>query len=125
MRKVWIFGMLGLAVVAATSAQAAGGNAANGVAVFARCAICHTNSRGEGNKLGPNLFGVVGRQAGTAPDFSYSAPMKNAGFAWTDAKLNAYIKAPAVVVPGNKMVFAGLSSDVQRADLIAYLDTLK
>jgi len=124
MRKIWMFGVLGLVAMAATSVQAAG-DAAKGAQVFPRCAICHSNAKGDGNKIGPNLFGVVGRKAGTAPNFSYSAAMKSAGFVWTNDKLNAYIKAPAIVVPGNKMAFAGLPSDSQRADLVAYLGTLK
>lgn len=121
MRRLFWIALLGL--IAATPAAAA--DAAKGATVFARCGICHTNAKGEGNKIGPNLFGVVGRKAGTAPDFSYSAAMKNAGFVWTDAKLDAYIKSPQTVVPGNKMAFAGLPSDGQRADLIAYLNTLR
>ena len=124
MRKIWMFGMLGLVAMATTSAQAAG-DAAKGAADFARCAICHANTKGGGNRIGPDLFGVVGRKAGTAPDFSYSAAMKSAGFVWTNDKLDAYIKAPAMVVPGNKMAFAGLPDATQRADLVAYLDTLK
>ncbi|HUO91871.1 MAG TPA: cytochrome c family protein [Rhizomicrobium sp.] len=113
-----------LGVAAAGAAQAAG-NATAGAQVFTRCAMCHSNAKGEGNKIGPNLFGVVGRKAGTVPEFSYSAAMKNAGFVWTNAKLDAYITSPATVVPGNKMMFPGISSAPQRANLIAYLDTLK
>jgi cytochrome c len=124
MRKIWMVGMLGLVAMAAAPAQAAG-DAAKGAADFGRCAICHANTKGGANKIGPNLFGVVGRKAGTAPDFSYSAAMKSAGFVWTADKLNAYIKAPAAVVPGNKMAFAGLPQDGLRADLVAYLGTLK
>jgi cytochrome c len=120
--------MIGIVVVAAGLAAApaaAAGNAASGAQVFARCAICHTNAKGAGNRIGPDLFGVVGRKAGTAPGFSYSAAMKGAGFLWTNDKLDAYIKSPALTVPGNKMPFSGLPSAGQRADLIAYLDTLK
>jgi cytochrome c len=124
MRAFLLIGIVGFAVAAATSAGAAG-DAKKGAAVFARCGICHSSAKGEGNKIGPNLFGVVGRKAGTAADFSYSAAMKSAGFVWTDAKLDAYIKSPATVVPGNKMAFAGVSADGQRADLVAYLNTLK
>jgi len=122
MRALVLIGLVGL--VAAGAAQAAG-NATAGAQVFVRCAMCHSNAKGEGNKIGPNLFGVVGRRAGTAADFSYSAAMKNAGFVWTNAKLDAYIAAPAKVVPGNKMMFPGIAQASQRADLIAYLDTLK
>jgi len=103
----------------------AGGNAKAGEAVFQRCAMCHTHAKGEGNAVGPNLFGVVGRKAGSIPGFFYSVAMKNAGFTWTNARLDAYIAAPQKVVSGNRMPFAGLPSARQRADLIAYLDTLK
>ncbi|MGD0142734.1 MAG: cytochrome c family protein [Rhizomicrobium sp.] len=113
-----------LGSVLATSAQAAG-NAANGAGVFDRCGICHSNTKGGPNKIGPNLFGVVGRKAGTYPGFSYSSAMASSGIVWTDAKLDAYIAAPSTVVPGNKMPFAGITNTNQRADLIAYLNTLK
>jgi cytochrome c len=122
MRMSVLVALLGL--IAAGAAHAAG-NATAGAQVFVRCAMCHSNAKGEGNKIGPNLFGVVGRKAGTAADYSYSAAMKNAGFAWTNAKLDAYLTLPAKVVPGNKMLFPGIPQASQRADLIAYLDTLK
>jgi cytochrome c len=113
-----------LAAAVSTSALAAG-NATNGASVFDRCAICHSNTKTGGNKIGPNLFGVVGRKAGTYPGFSYSSAMQKAGFVWTDAKLDAYIASPQTAVPGNKMPFAGITNNSQRADVIAYLDTLK
>jgi cytochrome c len=112
-------------LVLANGAMAAGGNAQSGQQVFQRCAICHSHERGEGNRLGPNLFGIVGRKAGSVASFSYSPAMKNAGFVWTDQKLNAYLKSPPAVVPGNRMAFAGISSESDRANLVAYLDTLK
>jgi len=116
--------VISFATTAATAAHAAG-NAATGAVMFNRCAICHDNHKNGITKIGPNLFGVVGRMAGTSPGFSYSSAMKSAGFAWSDAKLDAYITSPQQVVPGNKMAFAGISNAGQRADLIAYLDTLK
>jgi cytochrome c len=112
------------AAAMSTSALAAG-NAANGAGVFDRCAICHSNTKTGGNKIGPNLFGVVGRKAGTYPGFSYSSAMASYGVVWTDAKLDAFIASPQTAVPGNKMPFGGISNATQRADLIAYLDTLK
>lgn len=123
MRKfTFAFSML---AALATGHTVAAGNAASGATVFARCAICHSNAKGAGNMIGPNLFGVVGRKAGSVPGFYYSAAMKSSGIVWTNDKLDAYIKSPARVVPGNRMPFAGLPNDTQRADLIAYLDTLK
>jgi cytochrome c len=112
------------AAAMATSALAAG-NATNGASVFERCAICHSNTKSGPNKIGPNLFGIVGRKAGTYPGFSYSSAMTKSGIVWTDAKLDAYISSPQTAVPGNKMPFAGIANNNQRADVIAYLDTLK
>jgi cytochrome c len=106
-----------------TAAMAA--DAKNGQAMFSRCAACHNNTKGGPNGLGPNLFGVVGRKAGTLKDFSYSAAMKRAGFVWNNQKLDMYIADPAKTVPGNRMTFAGIADTKQRGDLIAYLDTLK
>jgi cytochrome c len=110
--------------IVSTSALAAG-NAANGAGVFDRCAICHSNTKTGGNKIGPNLFGVVGRKAGTYPGFSFSSALTSSGVVWTNAKLDAWITSPSALVPGNKMPFSGISNAGQRADLIAYLDTLK
>jgi len=115
---------MGVAMTAASAAQAAG-DAATGAVVFNRCAVCHDNHRNGIIKIGPDLFGVVGRKAGTYPGFSYSGAMKSAGFTWTNEKLDAYITSPQAVVPGNKMAFAGISNAGQRADLVAYLDTLR
>ncbi|HEX3430373.1 MAG TPA: cytochrome c family protein [Rhizomicrobium sp.] len=113
------------AILVTTTTAHAAGNAGAGVGLFSRCAICHSNSKGGPNKLGPNLFGVVGRKAGTYPGFSYSAAMQHAGFAWTAAKLNDYLANPQKVVPGNDMPFAGIPDAGQRAHIVAYLATLK
>ena len=107
------------------AAQAMAADAKNGASVFERCAICHSNTKDAPAKIGPNLFGVVGRKAGTMPDFSYSAAMKSAGFVWTADKLTAYVQHPQVVVPGNRMAFAGINSAKDSQDLVAYLATLK
>lgn len=111
-------------VVAASNAFAAG-DATKGKATFQRCAICHRVDKGGGNGLGPNLFGVVDRKAGTVAGFNYSAAMKNSGITWSADKIDAYIEHPAAIVPGNHMAFAGISDAGQRADVVAYLATLK
>jgi len=116
--------LAGLTTLAIGSAQAAG-DPANGKSLFARCAICHKVTKDGGNGLGPNLFGVGGRKAGTAAGFAYSTAMKNSGITWTEDKLEAYIADPKGTVPGNKMAFAGLSGHGQAADVAAYLLTLK
>ena len=111
------------ALLAATAAQA--GDAAKGKDVFKRCAICHRDDKGGGNGLGPNLFGIVGRKAGSLPGFSYSAAMRNSGIVWSQDKLTAYVTHPAQVVPGNRMAFAGIGNPQMVSDLVAYLATLK
>lgn len=115
--------VLSFAALSASNAQAA--DAKNGQAVFSRCAACHNNTKGGPNGLGPNLFRVVGRKAGSVKDFPYSAALKSAGFVWTNQKLDAWIANPAKTIPGNRMAFAGIADATQRRDLIAYLDTLK
>jgi cytochrome c len=115
--------LMGVALMFVTQANAA--DPKNGAQVFQRCAICHSNTKGAPAKIGPNLWGVVGRKAGSVAEFSYSPAMKSAGFAWTTDKLAAYAQHPQVVVPGNRMPFGGLSSAKDAADVAAYLATLK
>lgn len=111
------------ALAMTSAAQAADAN--NGRIVFGRCAVCHTTAKGGSNGLGPNLFGIVGRKAATAPNFMYSGAMKNSGISWTADKLKAWIAAPARLVPGTKMAFGGISNAKQIDDVVAYLATLK
>ena len=94
-----------------------------GQKVFAQCAACH--SADARNGVGPGLKGIIGRKAGTAPGFHYSHAMKKFGKTWDASTLNAYLANPQAVVPGNVMPFSGLPDAAQRADLVAYLGTLK
>lgn len=100
------------------------GDAANGKLVYAKCAACHSVNAGE-NRLGPSLHGVFGREAGKAPNYNYSPANKNSHYVWTGEHLFTYLENPRQAMPGNKMAFAGLADAQQRADLIAYLETLK
>lgn len=94
-----------------------------GVVAFQRCAACHST---DGSKrAGPTLAGVVGRKAGSTPGFPYSRAMKNATVVWDDESLDAYLAAPQKFMPGNVMAFSGLPDAKARADVIAYLGTLK
>ncbi len=112
------------AFVAAVGAQAAG-DATAGQALFkTKCGICHSPVAGQ-NRVGPSLFGVVGRPAGTAPGYNYSEANKSSGKTWDDATLDTYLTNPKALVPGTKMVFPGLPDAADRANVIAYLDTLK
>ncbi|OWJ69074.1 c-type cytochrome [Inquilinus limosus] len=96
---------------------------AHGETVFKACAACH--AKDQTNRTGPGLQGVVGRTAGTAPGFRFSHAMKQSGIVWDEKTLNAYLAAPQKAVPGNTMPYAGLKNNQDRADLIAYLATLK
>ncbi|HUC68356.1 MAG TPA: cytochrome c family protein [Stellaceae bacterium] len=110
-----------LAAAPAVRAQ----DAAQGEVIFKRnCAICHTVEAGK-NKIGPSLAGVVGRKAGTAPGYSYSDANKNSGITWSDAELDKYLTDPRGVVPGTKMLFAGLKNPDDRKNVIAYLKQQK
>jgi cytochrome c len=125
MLHIRMFAVAALMAASALSGQAQGADAKAGQQVFARCAICHSNAKGAPARIGPNLWAVSGRKAGTQPDFSYSAALKASGIVWTDANLDKWSAGPAAMVPGNRMAFAGISSAKDRADLVAYLDTLK
>ena len=114
-----------LAALLSASGAQAGGDAAKGKIVFQRCAICHRAEKDGGNGLGPNLFGVAGRKAGAVANFSYSVALKNSGLTWTQDKLIAWVAHPSGLVPGNRMAFAGLPDPQDRADVVAYLATLK
>ncbi|HEY2071064.1 MAG TPA: cytochrome c family protein [Rhizomicrobium sp.] len=120
-----VFAAVSLTVLLGASAAQSAGNAVSGQQVFARCAICHSNTKGAPARIGPNLWAITGRKAGTQPDFAYSAALKASGIVWTPANLDKWIAGPAVMVPGNRMAFSGLSDPGQRADLVAYLGTLK
>jgi cytochrome c len=98
-------------------------DAAAGKQAFTQCAACHSVETVNG--AGPSLQGIFGRKAGTFPGFRYSRALKNAGIAWDDKNLDAYLADPQKLVPGNVMPFSGVADAKQRADLIAYLKTVK
>ncbi|MGC2809027.1 MAG: cytochrome c family protein [Bradyrhizobium sp.] len=102
----------------------ASASAERGAQIAKQCQICHNVEEGKGPKIGPDLYGVVDRPVASQPGFSYSAALKAKGGKWTFAALNKWITNPRADVPGTSMTFAGLSRDKQRADVIAYLDTL-
>jgi cytochrome c len=85
------------------------------------CASCHTFGPGEPNRVGPNLYGIVGRKVASHAGFSYSASLARAGGRWTYEALDRFLSSPARAVPGTKMSFAGLRNPQNRAQVIAYL----
>lgn len=114
-----------LTLLAAAPAIASAQDAAQGRSVFqANCAVCHVVTPNAHATIGPNLFGVAGRHAGSAAGFAYSPAMQHSGITWTNERLFAYIQAPAATVPGNRMPYAGLHNPQQAASLVAYLATL-
>jgi cytochrome c len=114
------FSIAGAALVASIGAAAAQ-DAAAGEKVFAKCKVCHQIGESAKNMVGPVLNGVVGRPAGTYPGYHYSDANKNSGITWDEATLKVYLKDPKAKVPGTKMVFPGLTSDDDIANVIAYL----
>jgi cytochrome c len=111
--------------IAASVASARAADAKKGQVAFAVCQACHTVNKGGSNTIGPNLFGVVGRKAASLPGFYYSPALKSANVVWTNDKLKAWVMGPSKVVPGTRMVFAGVPDSNRAADIVAYLDTLK
>ena len=97
------------------------GDAKKGKKVFSKCKACHTIKKGGKNRVGPNLYGVVGSKAAQAKGFRYSKAMKNSGITWDEATLDKFLTKPKKLVKKTKMAFGGLKKDSQRADLIAYL----
>ena len=117
--------LVALTIVAAFSgaypatAQAAG-DPVKGKSVFARCAACHAVEAGK-NRVGPSLAGVVGRKAASVPGYVYSPALKSSGLVWNQATLDRYLLNPRAMVPGTKMIFAGLPKPSDRADVITYI----
>lgn len=95
-----------------------------GAQISKQCQICHNLQEGQGPKVGPDLYGVVGRQVASVAGFNYSAPLKAKGGTWTFDALNKWLTKPSADVPGTAMTFAGIANEKQRADVIAYLNTL-
>lgn len=96
------------------------GDAAAGKKVYNKCKTCHSLEAGK-NKLGPNLAGIIGREAGSVEGYKYSKAMASSGIVWDEATLDAFLAKPKEVVPKSKMAFAGLKKEKQRQDVIAYL----
>jgi cytochrome c len=95
-----------------------------GTAAAKKCGACHDFTKGGPNKVGPNLYGVVDRARASEAGFNYSAAMKAKGGNWTIDDLNQFINNPRGFIPGTNMTFAGIQRGGERADVIAYLNSL-
>jgi len=104
-----------MAVFASTSA-------AEGAKVFKKCAACHSIAEGGKNKIGPALWGVLGRQAGSLPDYKYSKAMAEHGKKWSFEEMNGFLIKPKDWIKGTKMSYAGLKSEKERAAVILYMN---
>lgn len=107
------------------SPKLASANVDAGKAIFQKvCSTCHTIDKGGPNKVGPNLWGVVGRKKGSHEGFSYSSGMEAKGGDWTYEDIDHMIFKPTAYIKGTKMAFAGLPKEQERADVIAFLRTM-
>jgi len=109
----------------AVADAAASASADAGSKIFKKCQACHSGEKGGPNKVGPNLWGVVGRPKASHEGFNYSDAMKAKGGNWTLPDLAAFVHSPKEFVPGTKMLFPGVSDPSDLSDLLAYLNTLK
>ena len=118
--------MAALLLAGASLAVHAAGDAKRGAQVFDdECSDCHTSTAGGKNGKGPALFGLVGRSAGSVAGYDYSEANKASHFVWTAEQLEAYLPNPKGAIPGTKMRYSGLKDAAERADVIAFLQTLK
>ena len=104
-----------MAIFASTSA-------AEGAKVFKQCLACHSIAEGGKNKIGPALWGVLGRQAGSLPDYKYSKAMAAHGKKWSFEEMNGFLIKPKDLIKGTKMAYAGLKSEKERAAVILYMN---
>ena len=100
----------------------ASSSAAEGAKVFKKCAACHSIAEGGKNKIGPALWGVLGRQAGSLPDYKYSKAMAAYGKIWSFEEMNGFLIKPKDWIKGTKMSFAGLKKENERAAVILYMN---
>ena len=104
-----------MALLAAASTE-------DGEKVFKKCAACHTIAKGGTNKIGPALWGVLGRQAGSVSDYKYSKAMVSYGKTWSIKEMNNFLLKPKVWIKGTKMAFIGLKNEKDRASVILYMN---
>jgi cytochrome c len=126
MKKIAAWSALVLAVAANASAGAQNAGESpeykRGRLLYIQCRACHELKRGQPQKVGPNLAGFIGRKAGAAPGFAYTAALSASNLTWDRPTLDRWLEKPGAVVPGNAMAFAGVASAKDRAALIAYLE---
>jgi len=114
-------GVMPVAGASDLDARLAAANLKRGQLLYMVCKACHDVEAGLPHKVGPNLHGMFGRKAGTAEGFKYTDALVKSGLVWTPETMDAWLKQPGAIVPGNGMAFAGIANDADRASLIAWL----
>lgn len=109
---------LGLGGLGAAAPALAAPDAMRGEPIYARCQACHALAF---DRVGPRHCGLLGRRAGSVPDFAYSAAMKQSAIVWDEKTLDRFLAAPMKAIPGTTMTYDGVRDRQERADLIAYL----
>jgi len=109
---------MGCAALSAAPPASAAPDAKRGEAIYARCQACHALGF---DRVGPRHCGLLGRRAGSVPDYGYSAALKRSAIVWDEKSLDRFLAAPMKAVPGTSMTYAGIPDRQERADLIAYL----
>jgi cytochrome c len=122
--RIWSLGLALNIVLVIAAAPGVAADVEAGKTAFKKCALCHTTEAGK-NKIGPSLFGIVGRKSATVENFNYSEAMKKFDHSWDEGTLDEYLADPRATVPGTKMIFLGIKDKAEREDVIAYLETLK
>jgi cytochrome c len=113
--------IVGVVVVAATSAAALSQDIEAGQTSFKKCQVCHDVGEAAKNKIGPILNGLDGRKSGSVEGYSYSEANKNSGITWSETTFKEYINDPRAKIPETKMVFPGIKNEKEAGDLWAYL----
>ncbi len=115
----------GLGLMSGAAAPVMAGDAQAGAQAFIVCGACHAVTPDGAALIGPNLFGVVGRAVASVPGFDYSPELKATGGQWTAERIDQFLTDPNAFAPGTRMGFVGVADPVERANIVAYLGTLK
>ncbi|MEY4356938.1 MAG: hypothetical protein RL469_264 [Pseudomonadota bacterium] len=122
MSKFFRVAALGLAVVASLARADDAADLKRGKLLFIQCRACHDLQPDAAAKVGPNLYGIIGRKSASVDDFAYSPALAKANIVFDKATLERWIEKPSAVVPGNAMAFAGVPAAEDRAALIKYIE---